>query len=131
MIYSLLVLASPATGTGNLTAARFAQAVLQSGHSLDRVFFYDAGVETGLVSRIVPQDEDDPAKLWRELASKHGVELVVCVASALRRGVLDANEARRHEKAHPTLDPAFCVGGLGLLIESAATADRLITFGSA
>lgn len=131
MIYSLLVLASPAAGTGNLTAARFAQAVLQAGHTLERVFFYDAGVETGLASRTVPQDEEDPADLWRELAARHDVELVVCVASALRRGVLDENEAQRHEKAHPTLDQAFCIGGLGLLIESAATADRLITFGAA
>ena len=130
MNYSLLVLASPATGTANVTAARFAQATLKAGHSLERVFFYDAGVETALASRVAPQDEANPANLWHQLANDHGVELVVCVASALRRGVLDATEARRHEKEHPTLDPAFCIGGLGLLIESAATVDRLITFGS-
>ena len=129
MIYSLLVMASPASGTANTTAARFAQALVQGGHRLERVFFYDAGVETGLSSRVVPQDEAEPLELWRELASAHGVELVVCVASALRRGVLDASEAQRHEKNLATLDSAFCIGGLGLLIESAATVDRLITFG--
>lgn len=129
MIYSLLILASPASGSANITAARFAGAVLQAGHQLERVFFYDDGVTTGLATRVVPQDETDPVSLWRELAAEHGVELVVCVASALRRGVLDGKEAERYEQAAATLDPAFTIGGLGLLIDSVSTVDRLISFG--
>ena len=129
MKYALLVLASPDCGHANITAARFAAAVLARGHELPRVFFYDSGAETGLASRVTMQGEPDAAALWRELAASHGVELVLCVASALRRGVLDATEAERHEKASATMDPAFTIGGLGLLVDASAGADRLVTFG--
>ena len=54
---------------------------------------------------------------------------MLCVASALRRGVLDTIEAERHEKGNATMDPAFTIGGLGLLVEAGASADRLVTFG--
>ena len=129
MNYTLLVLASPDSGHANITAARFAAAVLARGHQLQRVFFYDSGANTGLASRVAMQGEPDAAALWRELAASHGVELVLCVASALRRGVLDATEAERHEKASATMDPAFTIGGLGLLVDASASADRLVTFG--
>ena len=103
--------------------------MLERGHELTRVFFYDAAADTGLAARVAMQGEPDAVSLWRELATGHGVELVLCVASALRRGVLDATEADRHEKAAATIDPAFTIGGLGLLVEASANADRLITFG--
>ena len=127
--YALLVLASPDKGQANLTAARFAAAVINRGHELERVFFYDSGAQTGLASRVAMQGEPDATALWRELAGSHGVELVLCVASALRRGVLDTTEAERHEKGNATMDPAFTIGGLGLLVEAGASADRLVTFG--
>ncbi len=129
MNYTLLVLDSPASGQANITAARFAGALLERGHTLERVFFYDAGADTGLASRVAMQGEADPVQLWRDLASRYGVELVLCVASALRRGILDEEEANRHEKASATIDPAFTIGGLGLLVEASANADRLLTFG--
>ena len=129
MNYALLVLASPASGTSNLTAARFARELVKQGHTLSRVFFHDAGTETGLISRVTPQDETDARALWRELAAQHNTELVLCIASSLRHGVLDTTEAERYERTN-TIDPAFVIGGLGLLVEASETADRLITFGA-
>jgi len=131
MKYALLVLDSPASGTANATAARFAHALQARGHQLSCVFFYDAAAETGLSSRVSMQGELDTVQLWRDLAETTGAELVLCIASALRRGVLDANEADRHEKRASTLDPAFTIAGLGRLVEASAEADRLITFGGA
>lgn len=130
MKYTLLVLASPDSGYANITAARFAASVIERGHQLERVFFYDSGAYTGLASRVAMQDEPDAAALWHDLATRHHVELVLCVASALRRGVLDATESERHEKGAATMDPAFTIGGLGLLVEAGASADRLVTFGA-
>ncbi len=129
LTYALLVLASPTAGHGSLTAARFARALLARGHRLQRVFFLDNGTLTGLATAVTPQDEQSPLQQWAQLAEEHQTELVLCISSALKRGLLDATEATRHERAAATVHPAFELGGLGLLVEAAQTADRLVTFG--
>jgi len=129
MIYSLLVLSSPSSGHGARTAAAFARCVLLRGHQLYRVFFLDAGTEAGSAVTVLPQDEADRLQPWLDLAEQHGVELVLCVSSALKRGMLDEREAGRHEKVGPTAHPAFIVSGLGQLHDAAAHSDRLVTFG--
>lgn len=127
--YALLVLASPASGHGSLTAARFARALLARGHRLQRVFFLDHGTLNGLASAVTPQDERGALAQWVQLAAEHQTELILCISSALKRGLLDSTEATRHERPAATVHPAFELGGLGLLVESAQTADRLVTFG--
>ncbi|RLQ23059.1 sulfurtransferase complex subunit TusD [Seongchinamella sediminis] len=129
MNYALLVMSSPASGHGARTAARFAAGAIARGHTIERVFFLDEGVGTGSGVAVFPQDEDDRLAPWIELAEQHEVELVLCISSALKRGMLDAAEARRHGRAGPTAHPAFVVSGLGQLIDAAASADRLLTFG--
>ena len=129
MIYSLVVLSSPSSGHGARTAAAFARSLLSCGHQLYRVFFLDAGTEAGSSVAVVPQDENDRLRPWIELAEQHGVELVLCISSAIRRGMLDETEARRYEKIGPTTNPAFIISGLGQLHDAAAHSDRLITFG--
>lgn len=108
---------------------RFAQAVLARGHQIHRVFFLDEGVLAGSSTIVSPQDETDPVQQWAELGAKHTVELILCVSSALQRGLLDSAEAERYEKAAATTHPAFEISGLGQLIEACASSDRLITFG--
>lgn len=129
MIYSLLVTSSPASGQGAMTAARFARAALARGHTIARVFFLDAGVANGSATAVFPQDEADRLQPWVALAEQHGVELILCISSALKYGMLDETEARRYEKPTATVHPAFTVSGLGQLVDAAATADRLVTFG--
>lgn len=129
MKYSLLVLSAPDTGSGNLTAVRFAESLVARGHELYRVFFLDRGAATGLASAVIPQDEQNIGDLWTSLASKHGTELILCVASALRQGVLDETEATRYEQPAATMLPGFEIGGLGLLVEAMAESERLLTFG--
>lgn len=129
MIYSLLVTSSPASGQTALTAARFAETLLARGHTIHRVFFLDEGVMCGSNNTVFPQDETDGVAAWVALAEDHGVELVLCIASALRYGMLDETEAGRHEKPVPTTHPAFVVSGLGQLVDAAANSDRLVSFG--
>jgi tRNA 2-thiouridine synthesizing protein D len=129
LTYALLVLAAPASGHASLTAARFARALLARGHSLQRVFFLDDGTLTGLASAVTPQDEQAPLQQWVALAESQQTELILCISSALKRGLLDSAEASRHERPAATIHPAFELGGLGLLVESTQTADRLVTFG--
>jgi tRNA 2-thiouridine synthesizing protein D len=129
MIYSLLVTAAPGSGHASLTAARFARAVLGRGHQLRRVFFLDDGALNGLSSAVTPQDETSPLEQWADLASEHSVELVLCISSALKRGLLDASESQRYERDAITVHPAFELGGLGLLVDAIAHSDRLLSFG--
>lgn len=129
MRYALLVLESPAAGTSSQAALRFARAAVARGHQVARVFFYGDGVAAGNSNSCPPQDEADHVAAWRDFALAGGTELVVCIAAALRRGVLDAGEAERYERAAANLDPAFVLSGLGQLAEAVLDADRLVTFG--
>jgi tRNA 2-thiouridine synthesizing protein D len=129
LIYSLLVLSSPVSGHGSRTAAEFARCVLARGHSIRRVFFLDAGTLASSGISVFAQDELDPVQLWVALAEQHAVELVICISSALKYGMLDQAEANRHERPSPTMNPMFTVAGLGQLVDACAHSDRLITFG--
>ena len=130
MKYSLLVLSAPTAGESNNTAYHFARALVDSGHELYRVFFYHEGVHAGAGLAVAAQDEVDPAGRWHELARQSGTELVLCIASAVKRGLLDDTEAQRHEKMAASIYPGFSLSGLGQLVDASAHSDRLITFGS-
>jgi tRNA 2-thiouridine synthesizing protein D len=129
MNYALLVMSSPFSGQGAMTAARFARCVLARGHTISRVFFLDAGTTNGAAAAVFPQDEENRLQPWVELAEQHELELILCISSALRYGMLDDTEANRHEKSSATIHPAFTVSGLGQLVDASAGADRLVTFG--
>lgn len=129
MIYSLLVLSSPVSGHCAQSAAEFAQCVLARGHSIHRIFFLDAGTVCGSASTRLPQDEDSPMLRWQALAETHGVDLVLCISSALRHGMVDQAEAQRYECSGPTVNPIFAISGLGQLVDACAHSDRFITFG--
>jgi tRNA 2-thiouridine synthesizing protein D len=129
MKYSILVMASPTAGQGSATAVSFARSLLARGHTLHNVFFQGDAVGNGLANAIFPQDERNLVGEWAALAEQHKIELILCISSALRRGVLDKVEAQRYERAASTLHPAFTIGGLGQLVDASANSDRLITFG--
>jgi tRNA 2-thiouridine synthesizing protein D len=129
VIYTLLVLSSPVSGHCSRTAAEFAQCVLARGHSIHRVFFLDAGTLASSANSVFPQDEHDPVQPWVSLAEQHAVELIICISSALKHGMLDQVEANRHERIGPTINPIFTVSGLGQLVDACAYSHRLITFG--
>ena len=129
MIYSLVVLSAPVSGQTSRHAADFARAVLACGHTIHRVFFLDAGTMASATGCVLPQDETDPVRGWIEFARQHTVELVVCVTSALRYGMLDATEAERYERPGPTIDSRFTIAGLGDLVDACASSDRVVTFG--
>ena len=57
------------------------------------------------------------------------MELILCISSALRRGLLDDTEAGRYDKDGATIAEGFALGGLGLLVDACAHTDRMVTFG--
>ena len=129
MKYTLLVNEGPYQHQSSDTALNFARAALALGHEVVRVFFYHDGVNNGTDLGVPPQDDRNLPNEWSELAEKHELDLVVCVAAAQRRGMLDEDESKRNGKTSNNLIKGFRISGLGQLIEAGIQADRLVTFG--
>ena len=129
MKFGLLVNEGPYTHQAADSAYAFAQAAIEKGHEVFRVFFYHDGVNNGTRLMTPPQDDRHVQRRWSDLADEHGVDLVVCVAAAQRRGICDADEARRNGKDAENIAPGFRISGLGQLVEAAIECDRMVTFG--
>lgn len=127
MKIALLVTAAPHQENA-WHALHFCRAALVLGHEVPRVFFYGDGATHGNLLLLPPQDEAHVTRDWQRLAAEHGIELVVCIAAALKRGVLDADTARREEKTVANLAPGFLISGLGQLAEVMIDADRVVSF---
>lgn len=111
------------------SAYHFTKAALEKGHEIYRVFFYHDGVNNGTRLTTPPQDDRNVVSRWSELAQKYGLDLVVCVAAAQRRGIVDEGEAKRNGKDATNIAPGFRISGLGQLIEAGIQSDRLVVFG--
>ena len=110
-------------------ALLFAQAVLAGGHEIVRLFFYQDGIYNASANVVVPQDEQDIAGQWRDFVNEHQLDGVVCIAAALRRGVLNEEEAQRYQRPAANLSTPWELSGLGQLHDAAQSADRLVCFG--
>ena len=129
MKLSLMVSEGPYTHQASDSAYRFALAAIDKGHEIFRVFFYHDGVNNGTRLGVPPQDDRNLTTLWSDLAKARDIDLVVCIAAAQRRGLLDADEAKRHGKDADNIAPGFRISGLGQLIEAGIQSDRLVVFG--
>lgn len=124
-----IALYSAAHAPSSRRALLFAQAALAGGHEIVRLFFYQDGVYSASNNIVAPQDEQDIARQWREFVSQHQLDGVVCIAAALRRGVLNAEEAVRYQRSAVNLEAPWALSGLGQLHDAIQDADRLICFG--
>lgn len=118
MKFGILVNEGPFQHQASDSAYRFAKAAIEKGHEVSRVFFYYDGVLNATKFSEPPTDDRNVVKNWQSLAADHKVDLVVCVAAGLRRGIVDASLAE-----------GFRISGLGQLIEAGIQCDRLVTFG--
>lgn len=129
MKLAVLVNEGPYTHQASDSAYQFTKAALEKGHEIFRVFFYHDGVNNATRLTVPPQDDRHIVNRWSELAAKYKLDLVVCIAAAQRRGLLDENEMKRHGKDANNIAPGFRISGLGQLIEAGIQADRLVVFG--
>lgn len=129
MIFALLVHDAPVGRHSSQAAYRFAHELLASGHALFRVFFFADGVHNSTRLNISQGNETDLPLLWSRLAAEHGVDLVSCVGSGLRRGIIDAAQARQHGIEAASLREGFELSGLGQLVEANIRCDRIVVFG--
>ena len=129
MKIGVVVSEGPYTHQAADSAYHFVKAALDKGHEVPRVFFYHDGVNVSTRLSVPPQDERNIQQNWTALAKEHGLDLVVCIAAAQRRGLLDENEAQRQGKDANNIAEGFRISGLGQLIEMGIQTDRLVTFG--
>lgn len=120
---------SAAHAPSSRRALLFAQAALAGGHEIVRLFFYQEGVHCASSTVVTPQDEQDLPQQWSTFVTAHQLDGVVCIAAALRRGVLDQEEAQRYQRTAVSLQAPWALSGLGQLHDAIQVADRLICFG--
>lgn len=129
MILGIMINEGPYTHQASDTAYQFTKSALEKGHKIFRIFFYHDGVNNGTRYTVPPQDDRNLQKSWSELAAKYDLDMVVCIAACQRRGIMDANEAKRQGIDGDNIAPGFRISGLGQLIEAGIQSDRLVTFG--
>ena len=118
MKFGILVNEGPFTHQASDSAYHFVKAAIEKGHQVMRVFFYYDGVNNANKLSAPQSDDRNLVKMWGHLATEHNVDLVVCIAAALRRGIVEDN-----------LADGFRISGLGQLTEVGMAADRLVVFG--
>lgn len=130
MKFALAIYAAPYSAQASQTALHFTRQLLEQGHEVIRVFFYQDGVHTGNQLATPAQDEQNITEAWRALARSHKLDVVVCIATALKRGILNEEEAQRYQQPGSNLAPEFSLSGLGQWVEAVVHADRVVTFGA-
>lgn len=131
MKYSLFITGSPTHSKACHTALDFAEALTQdsqNSHTITGIFFYEEAVTIANDLAMPPRDECNIREDWLKFAQQHNVPMYVCIAAALRRGILNEAEAKRHEAEHYNLAPGFLLEGLGSLISLSAESDHVIRF---
>jgi len=123
--YTLILTQSPIQNESNLTAQSLVSALIDAGDTIDRVFFYQDAVYTGLKSQIPGQGLETSYQGWIALLEKQSFPLQLCIANSLRRGIHDEAEANRYSQA-ANLQQGFQLSGLGELAEACLSSDRII-----
>lgn len=129
MNFAIALLAGPQDPAAR-SALQFARAVLDSGHHISRLFFYRDAVLIASQLGVQPQDEHDISSEWQQFIQDHQLDAVVCIAAALRRGVLDEAESTRWNRPSANTTAPWILSGLGQWVDALQTADRAVTFGT-
>lgn len=126
--YTLVITGAPYSSQAPQTALSFAQAAIAAGHTLDRVFLYGNGVHLASSLSAPPSDETHWPRAWAEFLSSNAIPAVACIASALRRGLVNEKEQSRYELPASNLLEPFTIAGLGEWVESTMTSSRVLYF---
>ena len=129
MKFGILINEGPYQHQASDSAYQFTKAALENGHEIYRVFFYHDGVYNASRLTVPPQDDRNIVTRWSDLGKKYKLDMVVCIAAAQRRGLLDENEAKRQGKDADNIAEGFRISGLGQLIESGIQSERMMVFG--
>jgi len=117
MKFTVLILEGPYNHEASDSAHQMIQAALRRGHEIRGIFFYHDGVYNVSNKMDPPQDDRHISARWQALGEQ-GIDIVVCIAAAKRRGISD-----------DLLVPGTRISGLGQLAKMVIESDRLVVFG--
>lgn len=100
------------------SAYNFIEASLARGHQIERIFFYHDGVNNASARAEPPQDDRNIYQRWSKLGSARGIDIVICIAAAKRRGVVTES-----------IVEGVRISGLGQLVDATLSSERLVIFG--
>jgi len=123
MKYAIQINHAPRPAISADSAYCFIQAAIQRGHDIIRVFFYHDGIH--YASQWLPQAIAEP---WSTLAAQHGIDLVICISAAQRRGLLDPRLDIDENGTDRGVALGFRIAGLGLWVDACLRADRVMVF---
>ncbi|WP_026374951.1 sulfurtransferase complex subunit TusD [Aestuariibacter salexigens] len=126
--FSLLITHSPTNSGEPYAAWRFASSALRLGHDISGIFFYGEGVHNASSLAVLPSDEVNLHRAWKDLHNEYKVPLYTCISAANRRGVLSEHEARDAGLIHHNVDTPFIVSGLGEFFSLLHSSDRMVQF---
>ena len=127
--FTVVVHSAPYSTQAAASAYRFTKALLEQGHYVYRLFFFGDGVHNTSKLTVVAQDDTNWQQQWDKLIELQKLDSVVCVTSAIKRGIIDEAESARHELGAVSLSSSSEISGLGQLIDATINSDRVINFG--
>lgn len=127
MKFSVTVRAAP-DKSGHLLALRTCEEILQQGHDLTQVFFYESAVYAASPLQVPDQDELALLQRWQAMAVKYHTPLFVCVAAALKRGIVNEQEAHSQNLSHANIATGFEITGLGEWVSALRDDIKQVTF---
>lgn len=129
MKFTIVVHSAPYSTQAAASAFRFTKALLEQGHEVYRIFFFGDGVHNASKLTVVAQDDVNWQQQWDSLIELQNLDSVVCVSSAIKRGVIDETESERYELGAVSLANSSQISGLGQLIDATIKSDRVVNFG--
>ncbi|MBR7888345.1 sulfurtransferase complex subunit TusD [Marinomonas sp. A79] len=129
MQYTLLITGSPYQSKACHSALRFLNAAMKAyPDSIKGVFFYQDAVLIGNTLAQPPRDEINLTQAWQAAAEQHKVPLYLCIAAAVRRGIVNKTESQRYELDQHSLADGFQLEGLGTLVDLMNSTHKIIQF---
>ncbi|HHT7890935.1 sulfurtransferase complex subunit TusD [Pasteurella multocida] len=121
----VLCVKQPAYGKqGGFLAYQLAKSLLEKGHQITQVFFFQEGVTHGNAFLYPASDEFNLQHAWQRLAQDYHVPLHLCVAAAQRRGIVEPLTSSTTQQNN--LASCFVLAGLGEFMKASLEADRVV-----
>ncbi|NMT63689.1 sulfurtransferase complex subunit TusD [Marinobacter orientalis] len=127
-VFTLVITGAPYSSQAPQTALGFARAALAANKRIDRIFLYGDGVHLASALSVPPSDELNLSEAWAAFLAENSIAGVACIASALRRGLVNDSEMQRYGLPGSNLRAPFEIAGLGEWVDSAASGSRVIYF---
>ncbi|WOH38363.1 sulfurtransferase complex subunit TusD [Thalassotalea fonticola] len=119
--FSLVVTTSPIDNKTN-TALAFANELVQQGHTINGIFFYQDGVLSANKYVQAPSDEINLLTAWADFNKHTSTPLHLCITAGERRGLTDSDDEQLNHNIHA----AFTISGLGELVVLTSAADKVV-----